>query len=38
MRKKYLVDGSFSLISAIISLLIYSKYAALNKGNASNAH
>ncbi|KAL6164428.1 hypothetical protein ACJQWK_09163 [Exserohilum turcicum] len=38
MRKKYLADGSFSPMSAMISLLAYGKHAALNEGNASNAH
>jgi hypothetical protein len=38
MRKKYLADGSYSLMSKIISLLAYSKHAALNKGNAGNAY
>ncbi|KAL6160847.1 hypothetical protein ACJQWK_12002 [Exserohilum turcicum] len=38
MRKKYLADGSFSPMSAIISLLAYGKHAALNEGNAGNAH
>jgi hypothetical protein len=38
MRKKYLADGSYSPISEIISLLVYSKHAALNEGNAGNAY
>jgi len=38
MRKKYLADGSYSLMSEMISLLAYSKHAALNKGNAGNAY
>jgi hypothetical protein len=38
MRKKYLANSLYSLISKIISLLVYSKHAALNKGNASNAY
>jgi hypothetical protein len=38
MRKKYLANSLYSLISEIISLLAYSKHAALNKGNASNAY
>ncbi|KAL6169147.1 hypothetical protein ACJQWK_05505 [Exserohilum turcicum] len=38
MRKKYLADGSFSPMSAMISLLAYGKHAALNEGNAGNAH
>ena len=36
--KKYLANGLYSLISKIISLLVYSKHAALNKGNASNIY
>jgi hypothetical protein len=38
MRKKYLADSLYSLISKMISLLAYSKHAALNKGNAGNAY
>jgi hypothetical protein len=38
MRKKYLADGLYSPISAMISLLAYSKHAALNEGNAGNAY
>jgi hypothetical protein len=38
MRKKYLADSLYSLMSAMISLLAYSKHAALNEGNASNAY
>jgi hypothetical protein len=38
IRKKYLADSSYSPISAIISLLAYSKHAALNEGNTSNAY
>ena len=38
LRKKYLANGSYSLISAILSLLIYSKHVALNKSNASNTY
>jgi hypothetical protein len=38
MRKKYLADGLYSLMSEMISLLAYSKHAALNEGNASNAY
>jgi hypothetical protein len=38
MRKKYLADGLYSLMSEMISLLAYSKHAALNEGNAGNAY
>ena len=38
LRKQYLADGLYSLISIMLSLLAYSKHAALNKGNASNAY
>jgi hypothetical protein len=38
MRKKYLADSLYSLISAMISLLAYGKHAALNEGNAGNAY
>jgi hypothetical protein len=38
MRTKYLANSLYSLISKIISLLAYSKHAALNKGNASNVY
>jgi hypothetical protein len=38
MRKKHLADGSYSLMSEMISLLAYRKHAALNKGNAGNAY
>jgi hypothetical protein len=38
MRKKYLANSLYSLMSEIISLLAYSKHAALNKGNAGNAY
>ncbi|KAH6643244.1 hypothetical protein C7974DRAFT_431476 [Boeremia exigua] len=38
MRKKYLANGSYSPTSEMISLLAYSKHAALNKGNAGNAY
>jgi hypothetical protein len=38
MRKKYLADGLYSLMSAMISLLAYGKHAALNEGNAGNAY
>ncbi len=38
IRKQYLADGSYSLISIMLSLLAYSKHAALNEGNASNAY
>ena len=38
MRKKYLADGSYSPMSEMISLLAYSKHAALNEGNAGNAY
>jgi hypothetical protein len=36
--KKYLADGSYSLISVMISLLVYSKHAAITEGNASNTY
>jgi hypothetical protein len=38
MRRKYLADRSYSPISKMISLLAYSKHAALNEGNAGNAY
>jgi hypothetical protein len=38
MRKKYLADSLYSLMSAMISLLAYSKHAALNEGNTGNAY
>jgi hypothetical protein len=38
MHKKHLANSLYSLISEMISLLVYSKHAALNKGNASNAY
>jgi hypothetical protein len=38
MRKKYLADGSYSPMSAIISLLAYSKHTAINEGNAGNTY
>jgi hypothetical protein len=38
MCKKHLANSLYSLISKIISLLAYSKHAALNKGNTSNAY
>jgi hypothetical protein len=38
MRKKHLANSLYSLISEIISLLAYSKHAALNKGNAGNVY
>jgi hypothetical protein len=33
-RKQYLTDGSMSVMSTMISLLAYSKYLAMNHGNA----
>jgi hypothetical protein len=38
IRKKYLADGSYSPISAIISLLAYSKHAAMTERNAGNTY
>jgi hypothetical protein len=38
MRKKYLADSSFSLISKIINLLAIGKHIRLNTGNSSNAY
>ncbi len=38
IRKQYLADSLYSLISIMLSLLAYSKHAALNKSNASNAY
>ena len=38
MRRQYLADSSYSLISIMLSLLAYSKHAALNEGNAGNAY
>jgi hypothetical protein len=38
MRKKYLADGSYSLMSEMISLLVYSKHATLNESNAGNVY
>jgi hypothetical protein len=36
-RKKYLADGSYSPMSAMLGLLAYGKYAAMREGNAGNA-
>jgi hypothetical protein len=36
MRKKYLADGSYSPMSAMLSLLAYGKHAAMNEGNAGS--
>lgn len=36
-RKKYLADGSYSPMSAMLSLLAYGKYAAMREGDAGNA-
>ncbi|KAF2625037.1 hypothetical protein BU25DRAFT_412851 [Macroventuria anomochaeta] len=38
MRHKYLADGSFSPMSEMISMLVYSKHIGLNAGNLGNAH
>lgn len=38
MRKRYLVDGSYSPMSTIISLLAYGKSIALSAGNSGNAY
>ncbi|CAE7221515.1 hypothetical protein PTTW11_11425 [Pyrenophora teres f. teres] len=38
LRKKYLADGSYSPMSAMLSLLAYGKHAALNEGNAGNTY
>ncbi|KAE8821992.1 hypothetical protein PTNB85_10552 [Pyrenophora teres f. teres] len=38
LRKKYLANGSYSPISAMLSLLAYGKHAALNEGNTSNTY
>jgi hypothetical protein len=38
MHKKHLANSLYSPMSKIISLLAYSKHAALNKGNAGNAY
>jgi hypothetical protein len=38
MRKKYLIDGLFSLISEIINLLIIEKYIRLNASNLGNVY
>jgi hypothetical protein len=38
MRKKYLADSSYSPMSAMISLLAYSKHAAITEGNTSNTY
>ena len=38
LRKKYLANSLYSLISAMLSLLVYGKHVALNEGNASNAY
>jgi hypothetical protein len=38
MRRKFLSDGSYSPMSEMISLLAYSKHAAMNEGNAGNAY
>jgi hypothetical protein len=37
MRRQYLADRSYSLISKMLSLLAYSKYIRLNAGNSGNA-
>ncbi|KAE8823844.1 hypothetical protein HRS9139_09026 [Pyrenophora teres f. teres] len=38
LRKKYLANGSYSPMSAMLSLLAYGKHAALNEGNTSNTY
>ncbi|KAF1922168.1 uncharacterized protein M421DRAFT_79331, partial [Didymella exigua CBS 183.55] len=38
MRQRYLADGSFSLMSEMISMLAYGKHIGLNAGNSGNAH
>ncbi|UPX10345.1 uncharacterized protein EKO05_0001009 [Ascochyta rabiei] len=38
MRHKYLADGTFTLISAIISMLAYRKHVALIASNLGNAY
>jgi hypothetical protein len=38
MRKKYLADGLYSLISIMISLLAYGKHAVITEGNAGNTY
>ena len=38
MRRKYLADGTFTLISKILSLLAYGKFISLTASNSSNAY
>jgi hypothetical protein len=38
MRRKYLADGSYRPMSAMVSLLAYGKHAALNDSNAGNIY
>ena len=38
MRHKYLVDGTFTLMSAMLSLLAYGKFIGLMAGNSGNAY
>jgi hypothetical protein len=37
MRREFLADGSYSLISEILSLLAYGKHIAMNSGSSGNA-
>jgi hypothetical protein len=36
MRRDFLADGSYSAMSTMLSLLAYSKFIALNTGNAGS--
>jgi hypothetical protein len=38
MRRKYLADGTFTPMSAMISLLAYGKFIGLTAGNSGNAY
>jgi hypothetical protein len=38
MQHKYIADSTFSLISKIINLIVYSKYIRLSAGNLGNAY
>ncbi|KAF1359099.1 hypothetical protein EJ07DRAFT_32587, partial [Lizonia empirigonia] len=38
MRHKYLADGTFTPMSAMISMLAYGKHVALTTGNSGNAY
>jgi hypothetical protein len=38
MRYRYLADGTFTLISKMLSMLAYGKYIRLTAGNLGNAY